>query len=96
MNQLKDFYIKAYPDIQPAFKWRGSTIPPTDKRFSIANLIAIEVILLGSLTTAAAAYFILFSFGNIILQGWVTIFVSFIIIFFAQWRWYKYLLVDDR
>src|SRR5574338_1233010 len=57
MNQLKDFYLKHHPEIEPAVKWRGSTIPPTDKRNSVANLIALEARLLGSLTSAAAVYF---------------------------------------
>ncbi|MBI5962757.1 MAG: hypothetical protein HY863_04730 [Chloroflexi bacterium] len=96
MNQLKDFYIKAHPEIKSAFKWRGTTIPPTDKPFSIANLIAVEVTLLGAITTAVAVYFILFTFGNIMLWGWVLIFISFVIGIILQWRWYKRLLVDDR
>ena len=96
MNQLKDFYIKIHPEIRSAFKWHGSTIPPTDKPNSIANLIAFEVTLLGSLTTSAAVYFILFSIGSIMPWGWMAILISFIVIFFAQWRWYKYLLIDDR
>ena len=27
MNQIKDFYIKKFPDTEPAFKWRIKTIP---------------------------------------------------------------------
>ncbi len=96
MNQLKDFYIKRHPDIKPAFKWSGGTIPPTDKPFSIANLIAFEVTLLGALTTAVAAYFILFTFGEIMLWGWALILISFFTGIILQWRWYKRLLVDDR
>ena len=96
MNQLKDFYIKAHPEIKSAFKWRGTTIPPTDKPFSIANLIAVEVTLLGAITTAVAVYFILFTFGDIMLWGWGLILVFFVIGIILQWRWYKRLLVDDR
>jgi MFS family permease len=96
MNQLKDFYIKHYPDIAPAFKWRGTTIPPTDKPFSIANLIAREVALLGAITTSAAAYFLLIAFGPIASWGWGAIIISFFVGIFLQWRWYKSLLVDDR
>ena len=96
MNQLKEFYIEHNPDIQPAFKWRGTTIPPTDKPFSIANLIAFEVTLLGALTTAVAVYFILFTLGDIMLWGWALIIISFIIGIILQWWWYKHLLVDNR
>jgi len=96
MNQLKDFYIKHHPEIKPAFKWRGTTIPPTDKKFSIANLIALEVALLGAVTTAAAIYFILFAIGNITPLGLGLIAASFLIGAALQWIWYKHLLVDDR
>ncbi len=96
MNQLKDFYIKHHPEIKPAFKWRGQTIPPTDKPFSIANLIAAEVALLGGLTSAAAFYFVLFAIGEILLWGWALIILSFIVGVLLQWLWYKHLLVDDR
>lgn len=96
MNQLKDFYIKHHPEIKPAFKWRGSTIPPTDKPFSIANLIAVEVALLGAVTMAAAVYFVLFAISEITSRGWGLIIISFLIGAALQWSWYKHLLVDDR
>ena len=96
MNQIKDFYIKKFPDTEPAFKWRIQTIPPTDKPFSIANLIALEVALLGALTTAAAFYFILFALGEVTLLSWVIIAISFTGGAAFQWGWYKHLLVDDR
>ena len=96
MNQIKDFYIKKFPETEPAFKWRIRTIPPTDKPFSIANLIALEVALLGALTTAAAFYFILFALGEVTLLSWVIITISFAAGAAFQWGWYKHLLVDDR
>ncbi len=96
MNQLKDFYIKRHPDIEPAFKWHGGTIPPTNKPFSIANLIAVEVTLLGAVTMAVAIYFILFTFGDIAIWGWVLISIAFVIATIVQWWWYKHLLVDNR
>ncbi|MBI2759077.1 MAG: hypothetical protein HYX49_10415 [Chloroflexi bacterium] len=96
MNQLKNFYIKHHPEIGPAFKWRGATIPPTDKPFSIANLIAVEVALLGGLTSAAAFYFALFAIGEILSWGWALIILSFVTGVLLQWLWYKRLLVDDR
>jgi len=96
MNQIKDFYIKKFPDTEQAFKWRVRTIPPTDKSFSIANLIAVEVALLGALTTAAAVYFILFTLGEITLLSWIIITISFALGAILQWSWYKHLLVDDR
>ena len=96
INQIKDFYIKEFPETEPAFKWRIRTIPPTDKPYSIANLIALEVALLGALTTAAAFYFILFALGEVTLLSWVIITISFAAGAAFQWWWYKHLLVDDR
>ena len=96
MNQIKDFYIKKFPETEPAFKWHIRTIPPTDKPYSIANLIALEVALLGALTTAAAFYFILFALGEVTLLSWVIITISFAAGAGFQWGWYKHLLVDDR
>ena len=96
MNQVKDFYIKKFPETEFAFKWRIGTIPPTDKPYSIANLIALEVALLGALTTAAAFYFILFALGEVTLLSWVIIAISFAAGAAFQWWWYKHLLVDDR
>lgn len=96
MNQIKNYYLENHPEAAPAFKWRGKTIPPTDKPFSIANLIAVEVALLGGLTTAAAAYFFLFLFGDIVLWGWSVILLAFMLGYIILWAWYKHLLVDDR
>jgi hypothetical protein len=95
MNQVKDFYLGHYPEIEPAFKWRGSSIPPTDKPYSIANLIALEVRLLASLTSAAVAYFLLLAFGEMV-WGWLLIASAFLGGYFFLWRFYKKLLVDDR
>jgi hypothetical protein len=96
MNQLKEFYVRQYPGIKAAFKWRGATIPPTDKPYSIANLIAVEVALLGALTAAASVYFLLFAIGGIIAWGWAIILSSFLLASALLWLWYKHLLVDDR
>ncbi|WKZ35414.1 MAG: hypothetical protein QY332_17520 [Anaerolineales bacterium] len=96
MNRIKDFYIKHNREIEPAFKWRRSTIPPTDKPRSIANLIAIEVAMLSSLTTGAAVYFLLSSLGETGLVSWLIVGASFLLGWIAQWRLYKRLLVDDR
>ena len=96
MNQIKDFYIRKFPDTEPAFKWRVKTIPPTDKAYSIANLIALEVALLGALTTAAAVYFVLFALSLSTWLSWGIMLVAFVAGAVLQWLWYKHLLVDDR
>ena len=96
MNQIKNFYISKFPETKSAFKWSGKTIPPTNKPFSIANLIALEVALLGALTSAAAAYFILFAVGEVTMLSWEIIAAAFMAGAILQWLLYKHLLVDDR
>ena len=96
MNTLKDFYIQQHPDIEPAFKWRNRSIPPTNKTNSIANLIAIEVALLSSLTTGAGMYFLCDTIGEINFIVWLIVGASVIFGYAAQWAWYIHLLVDDR
>jgi hypothetical protein len=93
---LKDFYLQHYPEIEPAFKWRSRTIPPTSKPHSIANLIALEVSLLGALTTASAAYFLLLAFGGVGWWAWLAIGFAFLAGYGVLWATYKNLLVDDR
>ena len=96
MNQIKDFYIKHHPEVEDAFKWRLRSIPPTNKPYSIANLIAVEVALLSSLTTGAGAYFLLAFLGEVTWVSWSIVFVSIVIGYIAQWTWYLHLLVDTQ
>jgi hypothetical protein len=96
MNVIKEFYIKHNKEIEPAFKWRAKTLPPTDKRFSIANLMAVEVTLLSAVTSAATAYFILVYLGTLSGWYWAIPVATPLFIYIVQWRWYKYLLVDNQ
>ncbi|MBE0669681.1 MAG: hypothetical protein IH588_03760 [Anaerolineales bacterium] len=96
MNVIKDFYIKHHKEIEPAFKWRLNTLPPTDKPYSIANLMAIEVASLSAVTIAAALYFLFLFFGNIAWWGWVILAATLPLGYLAQWAWYKHLLVDNQ
>lgn len=96
MNQIKEFYIKAHPEVEPAFKWRTKEIPPTNKTFSIANLIAVEVAMLSALTAGAGIFFLFSFLGSADWLIWIAIVVSIIFGFIAQWNWYIYLLVDNQ
>jgi hypothetical protein len=96
MNVIKDFYIKKNKEIEPAFKWRLKTLPPTDKKFSIANLMAVEVALLGAITSAASVYFLLEALGSVEWWGWILLLVTLVAGYLALWAWYKYLLVDNQ
>lgn len=96
MNKIKEFYIKHNPEIAPAFKWRPRNVPPTNKPYSIANLIAMEVSMLSSLTTGAGIYFLLKFLGSTDFVSWIIVAASAVIGYTAQWQWYKYLLVDNQ
>ncbi len=96
MNQIKDYYIKHNKEIEPAFKWRLKTLPPTDKPYSIANLMAVEVSILSAITITAAFYFLFLTLGAIEWWGWAILVIVLFAGFYAQWAWYKYLLVDNQ
>jgi hypothetical protein len=96
MNEIKDFYIKHNKEIEPAFKWRLKTLPPTDKPNSIANLMAFEVALLSAITSAASMYFLLLTLGNIEWWGGAILIATLFAGYTAQWTWYKHLLVDNQ
>jgi hypothetical protein len=96
MNYIKDFYIKNHPALKPAFKWHKKTIPPTDKPYSIANLMAVEVSLLGALTAGTAFYFLSVAFAIPIPANWILVGASVLVGYIVHWRFYKRLLVDDR
>jgi hypothetical protein len=96
MNEIKDFYIKHNKEIEPAFKWRLKTLPPTDKPYSIANLMAVEVALLSAITSAASVYFLLTALGSVVWWEWLLLLVTLVAGYFALWAWYKYLLVDNQ
>jgi hypothetical protein len=96
MNRIKDFYINDNPQIASAFKWRIAAIPPTDKPYSIANLMAIEVSMLSALTTGAFIYFLLNFAGDINALSWIVVAISIFTGYIAQWTWYKHLLIDNQ
>jgi MFS family permease len=96
MNQIKEFYIQHWAAIEPAFKWRSQTLPPTDKPFSIANLMAVEVSLLSAVTMSVSAYFLLSVLGWINFLGWLVVLVILSLSYMILMAWYKSKLVDDR
>lgn len=96
MDQIKEYYIQHAPELASAFKWRVRNIPPTNKPYSIANLIAVEVAMLSALTTGAGMYFLLTFIGTTNWLTWLIVIVSIVLGYVAQWTWYLYLLVDNQ
>ncbi|MCZ2126532.1 MAG: hypothetical protein LC099_02020 [Anaerolineales bacterium] len=95
MDQIKEYYIANNPHLSDAFKWRMKDIPPTNKPYSIANLMAIEVAMLGAFTAGAAAYFLMTFLGVLNWAACAVVVASVLVGYLAQWLWYKRLLVDD-
>ena len=58
MGQIRDFYLARFPELAPAFRWRTETIPPPGKPWTITFNLALLVMLIDSLSEAAAAYFL--------------------------------------
>lgn len=96
MDQIKEYYVRHMPELEGAFKWRVKHIPPTNKPYSIANLMAVEVALLSSLTTGAGVYFLLAFVGITNWVAWVAVSLSILLGYAAQWTWYLFLLVDNQ
>ncbi|GAB4539080.1 MAG: hypothetical protein Fur002_03530 [Anaerolineales bacterium] len=96
MNQIKNYYIELNPPIAAAFKWRMEQIPPTDKPYSIANIMALEVTLLGGVTAGAMMYYVFQAAGEVTLLGWLFAAAAAFAGGYALWKWYKYLLVDNQ
>lgn len=96
MNKIKEFYIKDNSEVESAFKWRADSVPPTNKPYSIANLIAIEVAIISALTSGAGVYFFLNFVGTPNLINWLAAAAGAAAGFISQWEWYKHLLVDNQ
>ncbi len=58
MNQIKDYYIANHKeiDLYKAFKWRTSTIPASNKIWSLAFLLAASIISINTLSIGIACY----------------------------------------
>lgn len=92
MNKIKDYTIEHFPHLDPAFAWRVTSIPKMDKPYSIANLMAIEVALLSTITLGAAFYYLLRSSGDVAWWAWPAIVLFAMCGYAAEMTWYKYLL----
>jgi len=63
-----------------------------EKRFSIANLLAMEAALLGALLLAACLFCLLSGLGIFGWWGWAGMALAGVAVWFAQMVWYRYLL----
>ncbi len=57
MNQIKNFYLAHFPELEAAFRWREETLPLPWKADSLSFYMALEVSLVTGMTFAAAVFF---------------------------------------
>ena len=96
MNQIKEYYIKQNGGLDDAFAWQTDTLPNADKPYSIANLMAVEVALLGAITFGVSVIFLLSSLGIPLTWGVLASVIFAIGCFVAFFTFYKHLLALQK
>jgi len=94
MNQIKEYYMKRNTGLSDAFAWQDIRLPEVDKPYSIANLMAIEVALLGAITFGAAVIFLLSSLGTSLIWGVLVSIIFALGCFAVLITFYKHLLAS--
>ncbi|RME90532.1 MAG: hypothetical protein D6770_02285 [Anaerolineae bacterium] len=57
MCQIKEYYLRANPDLEEAFRWRTATIPAAGKKWSIAFLKGLTLSLFNATSVGCAVFF---------------------------------------
>jgi hypothetical protein len=58
MNTIKAYYLQTFPALDAALLWKANTIPSLGKAWTITFILSVMVILLSSLSFAAAMHFL--------------------------------------
>lgn len=93
MNAIKEHYIRCYPELAQVFLWRMKTLPRGDKPWSIGFLHALQISLLGAVTSAAAAFCLSLALGK---PSWLTALLTGIGVLIGQVWLYLGLLHERR
>ncbi len=92
MNIIKQYYLQQFPDakLEKAFAWTMNTIPPVNKRKSVAFLLAISIMIVDAATIAAATIYLSLTLGASPMdQLWLLIAtLAGVIYFLVQYVWY--------
>ncbi len=64
MNQIKDFYLGKFPELEKAFRWRTKSIPPLGKIWTITFGLSLLVMIIDSVAIAVAVYFLNLRLAN--------------------------------
>jgi hypothetical protein len=91
MNQIKDYYARhvASLNLEDAFRWKTSSIPPQGRTNSLSFYLVVEVGLFGAASFGAAYFFTLLGFGW---TSWVPAIVLGVLFFGAEILLYRRLL----
>jgi hypothetical protein len=98
LSQLKDYYLARFEDVafKEAFAWSRETVPPKFKPWSISFLLALQVILLGAASLAAAVLFLgLALSGDSKAWMWIIAIFVALIYFFDLLAVYWWLLREE-
>jgi len=74
MNSMKDYLIENHPTLIKCFPWRTDTIPKTFKPWSVGFMKALQVSILSGVSIGATVTFTMFSFGQVDVNWFVSIF----------------------
>jgi hypothetical protein len=58
MNRIKDYYIKQYPLLAEALRWRNETMPPLNRIGSITFILSLFVVLIDSIALGLGVLFL--------------------------------------
>ena len=92
MNKIKQYYIEHFSELDPekAFAWTTKSIPPANKRNSVAFLLAVSIILVSGVTLATSAIYLGLALGAAPLDSlWFFLSIlSGIVFIIVQYLWY--------
>ncbi len=92
MNQIKDFYLERFPELDKAFRWRTRSIPPPDKVGTITFNLALLVAIIDSVAVGIAAYFL-----NLRLANNEYLVGAFAAILFLLWQiWFYFFQLREK
>lgn len=90
MNQIKDYYVERCPDAQleKAFAWTTETLPPGEKRNSVAFMLALSVILVDAGAAVAGAAFMGVAMNWTLSQIWPLLVLVGVVFIGIQFKLY--------
>ena len=92
MNQIKDFYLGKFPDLEKAFRWRTQTMPSANKVWTITFGLSILVMMIDSVSAGVAVYFTNWRLANN--EYAVSAFAT--VLFFLWQIWFYFFQLRDR